>query len=395
MGVRYWESDTRRHEGRADRCFVIRYRKFGKTVSETVGWQSDGVTDKLASDERGEIVTNLKLVEGHFSLAEKRQAELASRKASENEDVNLEQVFEEFLKTRELKPRTIADYERSMEVAFKDWKKRRIIDISRESVALLHSKLGKKSKSQANQHFRFLRSVLNFAIGVYEDQEGQPLLKSNPVLRLSQTKQWFRLKRKQTIIKPAQMPAWFKAVQALENETAREYLLFCVLTGCRKLEAMSLEIEQIDIEAKTCTFKDPKNRNDLEIPLGTFLFKLVKNRIESLKDSRYLFPGRWEDNHLKEVQRQIGKVTDASGVDFTIHDLRRVFTTTAESLDLSGYAIKRLINHSVSGDTTAGYVVSDADRLRGPMQRIENKILAMSGYRKKGKVVEIHPQARA
>ena len=64
----------------------------------------------------------------------------------------------------------------------------------------------------------------------------------------------------------------------------------------------------------------------------------------------------------------------ASGVPFMLHDLRRSFITVAESLDLSHYAIKRLVNHKISGDVTAGYVVPDVNRLREPMQRITDRI---------------------
>ena len=35
---------------------------------------------------------------------------------------------------------------------------------------------------------------------------------------------------------------------------------------------------------------------------------------------------------------------------------------------------KRLVNHSMSGDVTAGYIVPDVERLRKPMQRISDEI---------------------
>ena len=59
---------------------------------------------------------------------------------------------------------------------------------------------------------------------------------------------------------------------------------------------------------------------------------------------------------------------------FTLHDLRRTFITIAESLDIPAYALKRLLNHKDSNDVTAGYIVSDVNRLREPMQRITDFI---------------------
>jgi len=58
-----------------------------------------------------------------------------------------------------------------------------------------------------------------------------------------------------------------------------------------------------------------------------------------------------------------------------VHDLRRTFITVAESLDISAYAVKRLVNHKMSNDVTAGYIVNDVERLRKPMQSITDYFL--------------------
>ena len=66
----------------------------------------------------------------------------------------------------------------------------------------------------------------------------------------------------------------------------------------------------------------------------------------------------------------MAKITALSDVPFIIHDLRRTFITAAERLDISAYAIKRLVNHKMANDVTAGYIVSDVERLRKPAQRV-------------------------
>jgi len=42
------------------------------------------------------------------------------------------------------------------------------------------------------------------------------------------------------------------------------------------------------------------------------------------------------------------------------------------------YAVKRLVNHKMSRDVTAGYIISDAERLRDPMEKIAKYILEKS-----------------
>jgi integrase len=74
---------------------------------------------------------------------------------------------------------------------------------------------------------------------------------------------------------------------------------------------------------------------------------------------------------------------------FTLHDLRRTFITVAESLDIPAYAIKRLVNHKLSGDVTAGYIVGDVERLRAPMQRITDYLLRLGTGEKQGEVVAL------
>jgi hypothetical protein len=72
-----------------------------------------------------------------------------------------------------------------------------------------------------------------------------------------------------------------------------------------------------------------------------------------------------------------------------IHDLRRTFISIAESLDISMYAIKAIVNHgTTSGDVTAGYVVWDIERLRKPMQNITDYILKCAEIKPSAQIIE-------
>ncbi len=73
-------------------------------------------------------------------------------------------------------------------------------------------------------------------------------------------------------------------------------------------------------------------------------------------------------------QSAINIVIGNCGVKFSCHDLRRTFITIAESLDIRHYALKRLVNHKDGGDVTPGYIVTEVERLRVPMQRITDCI---------------------
>ena len=95
-------------------------------------------------------------------------------------------------------------------------------------------------------------------------------------------------------------------------------------------------------------------------------------------DSPFVFPGDGVKGYLNEPRKQMNKVIEESGIAFTLHDLRRTFITVAESLDISAYALKRLANHKMANDVTAGYIISDVERLREPMQRVTDFLIRAS-----------------
>jgi len=85
LGVRFWKSDKRKFKGKPDQCYVIRYKRYGKTISETVGWQSGGITPDICSTIRGQIISNIKTAESYQGLAEKREIKEQKRQTKKAE----------------------------------------------------------------------------------------------------------------------------------------------------------------------------------------------------------------------------------------------------------------------------------------------------------------------
>ena len=73
------------------------------------------------------------------------------------------------------------------------------------------------------------------------------------------------------------------------------------------------------------------------------------------------------------------RVRAKSGIIFKLHDLRRTLLTMGEKLDVPPYALKRLVNHSVSNDMTGRYLVLDIERLRSHMCRISDAFVDLLG----------------
>ena len=294
------------------------------------------------------------------------------RKARVIQGTTLLQAFEDYLATRkDLKASTIHDYRRSINGPFADWQQTPLTEITKDRVELRHRTLGKTSPARANNAMRVLRALFNHARKKYEDAQGNPIIAVNPVDRLSDNRAWYTVKRRQTLIKPHQLPDWYAATLKLNHETTRDYLHFLLFTGLRRSEAARLSWADVDFGDRTFTVRDTKNHRDHTLPMSDFLHDLLQRRFEA-RTSPFVFPSESERGYLIEPRTAVARVAELSGVPFTLHDLRRTFITIAESLDIPAYALKRLMNHKDPNDVTAGYIVSGVDRLRAPMQRMSD-----------------------
>ena len=145
-----------------------------------------------------------------------------------------------------------------------------------------------------------------------------------------------------------------------------------------------------DYESTALPVVKTKNNESHTLPLSDFLYDLLVARHEK-KINDYVFPGTGAAGHIIEPRKQMANVTKASGVHFTVHDLRRTFITIAESLDISAYALKRLMNHKMSNDVTAGYIITDVERLRKPMHLITDYFLKCMGVIRSADIIGIQP----
>lgn len=305
---------------------------------------------------------------------------LAERRAAKVREVTLKEVMHDYLQARKsLKPKTLYDYNRVLNIAFVHWQNKPLLSISKEHIAKHHAKLGAEhGEAYANLAMRVLRALFNFASGQYEDAQGKSLIAENPVKRLSQTRAWFRVERRQSFIKTHELAPWYQALQATANEILRDYLLLILFTGLRRQEAAKLRWEQVDLTAKTMTITDTKNHESHTLPLSDYLETLLRRRYQH-RTNDYVFPGSGIGGYIVEPRKQMAKVTAMCEITFTVHDLRRTFITVAESLDIPAYALKRLMNHKMSADVTAGYIMTDVERLRKPMQLISHFLLKAMG----------------
>lgn len=290
--------------------------------------------------------------------------------------VTLAVAFERFFAARDkLSPITVNSYGRTAKLYLKTWRNKPMSEITRQMVLAKHQEIARtRGEVTANNVMRHLRSVYNFIAATQDD------FPPNPVLILSQARAWYRERRRQTLVTALDLPMWWKAVMA-EPGYSRDFLLMALFTGMRRGELMRLRWENVDLSARTLHLPTTKNGDPLNLPLSAFLSDLLTERKKQAGKSPWVFPGPGKEGHLVETKKFLLRVSTGSGVSFTLHDLRRTFITIAESLDVPYYALKRLLNHRANGDVTGGYIVVNAERLRGPVERVAARILELVGKR--------------
>lgn len=281
------------------------------------------------------------------------------------------------------KARTIRDIHTVTERYFEGWMDDPVTAITGEMVKNRHAEIAQNAPTQANLAMRYLRAALNHVNAESDDET--PIIATNPVDRLKRLNQWADTKPKTTRIERDDISSWVNAVRTeltgLKHGTEhRDALLFILLTGARLSEVFgneqdgypALQWTDVDLDKRTVTFRDTKNRSDHKLPLGSALTEILKARKEA--SGKFVF-GNKKDETSTDFRTAFSRVEKATGLRATAHDLRRTFATVANTLDISAYKLKRLLNH-ISGNTndvTAGYVGEiTTDDLREPMQRIED-----------------------
>lgn len=322
----------------------------------------------LISAERAREIAREKLFEISQGKDPRRSDDDENQK-----EITLSQALEDYItRSTNLGARTKSDYQYNLTKYIPDWLTRDLRSITKHDIAARHAKITKdRGPVVANYTMRVVRAIFNFSIATYD------LECPNPVNYLSQIKAWNPQPRRRTCLSRYQLPKWLAAISDLDNCLYRDFFLVVLFTGMRKTEAATLEWANINFEERTLTVPNTKNHDPLVLPLSDFLYKLLRQRHKMVgTDCRWVFPSPSEEGFFKEPKKGHYKIQRQTGIKISTHDLRRTFITLAESLDISYFSLKNLINHRTSNDITGGYICMDVERLRVPVQKISEQILS-------------------
>lgn len=368
------------------KTYVVEKKVNGKAVRSTIGLHGNLTLAQARILAQGLLSQMAQGYNPNQIKKEKREQLVSDSKVSKQQPT-LAIAYDEYLKHRKLKSRSLEDYNRAVNQYLSEWKNLKLIDITRTHVHEKYAELTAISPAQANIAMAVFRAIFNFSIEHFLDSHDNSLINTtNPVATLKAKRTWNKIKRRKGYVKQEQLGDWVNAVMNFtalrqERNTVRDFLLTLVLTGFRRTECETLTWDALDLKYGWITSLDPKNNDPHTLPMGSRLWEIMKSRKEQQYND-YVFASQRSKikgytTHLYEAK---SKVIESSGVSFTFHDLRRTFSSIAENLDYGQYTIKRLLNHTVSSDVTEGYVQISDKKLRMAMQEIED--IVFSGYEK-------------
>lgn len=309
----------------------------------------------------------------------------------------LRQVLEDFLtKRHDLRSVSQRDYRVFIENYLTDWLDRPMVSITPEMAEERHAAIVREitareaerrrakglpaidstrppGQTTANLALQTLKVLWNFQRDRLDKE-----FPEDPTHRLI----WFPTTRRDRTVPVDRLPDFYKAVDSLENRTAGDLIKLLMFTGMRRTEASSLKWENVDFGSRVIRIPGAitKSGRPLDLPMSDFVFNLLVGRRSIGRDTAdYVFPGDGKSGYLADPGQPFAQIAEKCGVRVSSHDLRRLFVSVAATSGIGVYQLKRLVNHAVGADVTAGYFITDIEQLREAAQKVAERLCALCG----------------
>lgn len=297
----------------------------------------------------------------------------AARQNAKDKPESLKAVFDTMTEVRSLSKHTRFNYGCCMK-HLENWHKLPVTSITRQMVLTRYNEIKTSTGPYAaNRVADLLSAICNFSRIV----TGKP--EANPVTVIRDSGARFKEASREVCLTPDDIKIFYQTTEKLTGSNTRDIMRVLLFTGMRKSEAMGLQWENINLEEKTLMVPSTKNGKPLTLPLSSQLAEIFKARWELWQqpDKGAVFPTHGRDGHAVSLD-QGSRHIKTEIPHFTPHTLRKTFTTVAAGIGIDSMVIDRLTNHLPRGMTARHYYVPSMDDLRGPMQRITDRIMELT-----------------
>lgn len=164
-----------------------------------------------------------------------------------------------------------------------------------------------------------------------------------------------------------------RLIEALDNHPERssaDAILFMLLTGCRKSEALNAKWDHLDLAQRIWTkpSSETKQRREHRVPYSSVVAEILEQRRDKANGA-YIFPGS-SGAPLREVRRTWQSACRTAQLEnIRVHDLRHTFASLVASSGQSLLIVGELLGHSTA-QTTKRYAHLYDDCLRSAAESV-------------------------
>ncbi len=187
----------------------------------------------------------------------------------------------------------------------------------------------------------------------------------------------FKERKRKRWLKPEELPALAKAIDAEGNIYVRAVLWLYMLTGARKAELLGAKWEDVDWERGQLRLPETKAGEEQAVSLSAPALAILQ-ALPRQEGNPYIIPGGKKGHHLVNLDKPWRQIrTAASLEDVRLHDLRRTVGSwlTQDGVDLN--RIKEALRHA-DISTTLTYSRLHEDAAKPVMEEHGLRILEAS-----------------
>lgn len=218
---------------------------------------------------------------------------------------------------------------------------RKVCDVTPSDCDALHRKISVDRPTRANRVNEVLRKALNLSMRWgWIDRNPASGVRRNPE------------PKRHRFLTPEEIGRIVDALGQHPSETSADAILFMLLTGCRKSEALNATWAQFDLDRRIWTkpSAETKQRREHRVPYSLAAAEILERR--SVKSAgAHIFPGTF-DAPLQDVRKTWQSVCKIAELrDVRLHDLRHTFASLLASSGQSLLVVGELLGHSTAQTT--------------------------------------------
>lgn len=374
----------RRVNGKTSKARVTDWKKPTHAFKKTRGGKPDiRARARTMLDEMGDGITPAakRAQRAAEAVQQAMDAELEAL-----QQLSVKSAIQEYIDSGDRAQGTTDNYNTAL-ANLAGWHDYALLDVTKADVVAMHTVVTEdKGPTAANTALKLFRAAWNYQAEEYENMPQAPTITLSS--KKKRTRSWGEETRRESIVHEKEMADWWAAVEKLrtnaytgDGDMMADYLQFAILSGMRRREMTGLTWRHLNFKREELVLQveDNKGKRKWTLPLTQPLIDILKRREAARDPDGKKYPGPFP---FDDPRRAIARVTAWSGVEFSMHDLRRTYATLgeAEAVGVPLSTMKYMLNHSnKSGDVTTGYQIANIENARRYMIKLQNYILNLAG----------------